>query len=227
MNWYFHTIKNYTNFKGRARRTEYWMFVLYNMIFSFIAILFDDTLGINLSHNIPFGYIYIVYSIFAFIPNLAVTIRRLHDINKKGSMIFISIIPIVGIIWLGILLARDSNKGENEYGSYPKLEINENAIGKGINVELFILRAVTVVFIFSFLMVIKSIIGDSIGLFHSRLWLNLFDPVFRAIGIGFPILFIYTVQDKSKQIKIFILGFFMLVHYIVYHITYEPVVFQF
>ena len=119
MNWYITVLKKYAVFSGRARRKEYWMFVLFNIIFSIAAIILDNLLG-TASNELGYGIIYGLYSLAILIPTLAVAVRRLHDIGKSGWWIFISLVPIVGSIWLLVLLATDSLPGENQYGPNPK-----------------------------------------------------------------------------------------------------------
>ena len=119
MNWYLHVLKNYAVFRGRARRTEYWMYVLINMIFACVAVMLDNLLGIAIK-NVGYGPIYIVYVLAIIIPSLSVGVRRLHDIGKSGSMMFLSFIPVIGAIWLWVLFMTDSKPGENEYGPNPK-----------------------------------------------------------------------------------------------------------
>jgi uncharacterized membrane protein YhaH (DUF805 family) len=113
MNWYLKVLKQYADFNGRARRKEYWMFVLFNMIFAFLAISIDNLAGTN-------GLFYFLYGLAVFVPGLAVGVRRLHDVGKSGWMLFIALIPIIGSIWLIVLMATDSNVGGNEYGQNPK-----------------------------------------------------------------------------------------------------------
>lgn len=114
MNWYIKVIKQYIDFKGRARRKEYWMFVLFNAIFSIVAILIDRQIGLN------FNVIDTLYSLFVLLPGLAVSVRRLHDIGKGGGWIFISLIPIIGWIWLIVLTATEGEHAENRFGADPK-----------------------------------------------------------------------------------------------------------
>lgn len=117
MNWFISCItKNYANFSGRARRQEYWMFNLFLLLFWFI-IIFIGSLGQTLS-----GIMFTIFciSVFAFfIPNLAVTVRRLHDTDKSGWWFLISLIPFGGIILL-IFMCIDSTPGSNQYGDNPK-----------------------------------------------------------------------------------------------------------
>jgi len=112
-------MKQYADFDGRARRTEYWMFVLFNIIFSVVAVVLDNVLGIAME-GIGYGPLYGLYVLAMIIPSLAVAVRRLHDTGKSGWMLLIALIPIIGSIWLLVLYATDGNPGENEYGSNPK-----------------------------------------------------------------------------------------------------------
>src|SRR5690606_6811399 len=119
MNWYLKGLKQYADFGGRARRTEYWMFVLFNTTFAIIAMILDNIFDLTIG-ELPYGAFYILYALFALIPGLAVSVRRLHDVGKSGWMILVSLIPIVGGIWLLVLLLTDSEPGENEYGTNPQ-----------------------------------------------------------------------------------------------------------
>lgn len=119
MNWYLAVVKNYAGFSGRARRKEYWMFLLFNMIFAFCAMVLDNILGIAVD-GIGYGPIYGLYGLAMFIPGLAVSVRRLHDVGKSGWMLLVSLIPLIGAIWLLILFASDSKSGVNQYGPNPK-----------------------------------------------------------------------------------------------------------
>ena len=123
MKWYLKVLKQYAKFSGRARRKEYWMFILFNIIFGIIAMILDKILGLSIFSVGPgyaYGIIYCLYSLAVLIPGLAVLVRRLHDVGKSGWIIFISLIPIVGAIWLLVLLVTDSKSAENQYGPNPK-----------------------------------------------------------------------------------------------------------
>lgn len=114
MKWYLYVVKqNFANFNGRASREEYWLFFLFNMIFSVVAFIVDSILGTGM-------VIYLLYLIILTIPHLAVFVRRMHDIGKSGVWFFIGIIPIIGAIWLLILLFKESESKENQYGPVPK-----------------------------------------------------------------------------------------------------------
>ena len=120
MNWYLKVLSQWSDFKGRARRKEYWMFVLFNAIFAIIAAILDNVLGLTFIQEIPYGYIFIIYSLILIIPSLAVAVRRLHDISKSGWWYLIALIPFIGGIWLLVLFVIDSTPGENKWGLNPK-----------------------------------------------------------------------------------------------------------
>lgn len=120
MNWYLKVLKDYTNFNGRARRTEYWMFVLFNIIFAAVAMFLDNMLGLIIDETFGYGYIYLAYGLLVLIPGIAVVIRRLHDTGKSGWWILLSFIPLIGTIWLLILLVTAGDEGPNAYGPDPK-----------------------------------------------------------------------------------------------------------
>jgi len=119
MKWYLKVLKQYADFSGRARRKEYWMFVLFNLIFIIVASILDNVLGTTVG-VLPYGAFYFLYILAVFIPSLAVGVRRLHDTGKSGWMILIGLIPIIGTIWLLVFMLIDSNPGENQYGVNPK-----------------------------------------------------------------------------------------------------------
>lgn len=119
MNWYLKVLKQYADFSGRARRKEYWMFALFNMIFAVVAMILDNIFGLTVG-ELLYGVFYFLYGLAVLIPGLAVTVRRLHDVGKSGWMILIALIPLIGIIWLLVLMVTDSNPGENQYGENPK-----------------------------------------------------------------------------------------------------------
>ncbi len=130
IDWYKKVVfENYANFKGRARRSEYWYFALGNLILFIIAAVIDNVAGINFD-PIPYGPIYLLVGLATFIPSLAVLVRRLHDVGKSGWFYFIILIPIIGAIWVFVLLCTDGENGSNQYGADPKNDLDEiNEIG--------------------------------------------------------------------------------------------------
>ncbi len=120
-------LKNYVNFNGRARRREYWLFVLAQIILAILAMIFDSALGLNIE-PLPYGYLYFIVAFALFLPGLAVFVRRLHDVGKSGWWILIYF-TIIGIFYLLYLLVIEGDQGQNEYGSNPK-GIGNDEIGE-------------------------------------------------------------------------------------------------
>jgi uncharacterized membrane protein YhaH (DUF805 family) len=112
MSWFIEALKKYAVFSGRARRSEYWYFVL------FYIILYAVFLGVGLAIKGP-ALVGIV-ALGLLLPFWGVTVRRLHDTGKSGWMILLGIIPLVGTIILLVFYCTDSVPGENKYGPNPK-----------------------------------------------------------------------------------------------------------
>ncbi|GGX12550.1 DUF805 domain-containing protein [Aquimarina muelleri] len=108
MDWYLKTLKNYTGFSGRARRKEYWMFFLFNMIIMYGLIILGGILDIGLLATLG-G----LYALVVLIPSIAVAVRRMHDVDKDW---WYMLIPFYNII----LAFTEGTKGDNQYGSDPK-----------------------------------------------------------------------------------------------------------
>lgn len=119
MNWYLTALKKYAVFSGRSRRKEYWMFCLFSLIFSIAAMVIDGVLGSSI--GMGYGVVYLLYALGVFIPSIAVSVRRLHDVGKSGWFLLIALIPIIGAIWLIVLVCSDSEAGVTKYGPNPKL----------------------------------------------------------------------------------------------------------
>ena len=103
----------YATFSGRARRSEYWYFVLcYTILTGILSFLARNSTVL--------GYVSGVIEIALFIPMLAVSVRRLHDIGKSGWFYLIGLIPLVGLIIMIVWYVRDSDPGQNMYGPNPK-----------------------------------------------------------------------------------------------------------
>jgi len=117
MGWYLAALKKYADFSGRARRREYWFFIL-----SYLLILIGmSALAVAGGHRIS-GLIDIVAVLFIlamFIPSWSVTVRRLHDTDRSGWWALISFVPLLGLILL-VFMVLDSQAGENRFGPNPK-----------------------------------------------------------------------------------------------------------
>jgi uncharacterized membrane protein YhaH (DUF805 family) len=108
-------LSKYATFSGRARRSEYWWFVLFNIIVSVIARLIDAAV-----FGESTGYLTIIAALALFLPGLAVTVRRLHDIGKSGWWVLLALVPIVGAIVLIVWAAKEGDAADNAYGPSPK-----------------------------------------------------------------------------------------------------------
>lgn len=134
MKWFKKVIvENYANFSGRARRQEYWMYVLIWTLIGFgLAFLFNLSEEFFSTGEDWASIIIFVYGLATLIPWLAVNVRRLHDTGKSGGYFFINFIPVIGRIWYIILVASNGEVGPNKYGPDPKNNFDDEIddIGK-------------------------------------------------------------------------------------------------
>ncbi len=122
--YYISAFKRYFDFKGRTSRKAYWMFVLFNVIISWTLIAFDNILGTEEVGHITIwgirnGMFNNFYSLIVMIPGIAIAVRRLHDVGKKGTSMFFLLVPVIG--WFIVLmdLIKEGDPVENEYGPVP------------------------------------------------------------------------------------------------------------
>jgi len=130
MEWYLKVMRdNYANFKGRARRKEYWMYTLIFtvllialMTIMFSVLSFSDETGIETGPGVYLTVILVFVFLFAhFIPTIALTVRRLHDTGKSGWWYLIVLVPYLGNFVIFIFTLIDGDRGDNKYGSNPKI----------------------------------------------------------------------------------------------------------
>lgn len=109
--------KKYADFSGRASRSEYWWFVLFNILGSFALMVVSGAIGYIFGGiSAVFSAIgTFIYSLAVIIPSIAVMVRRLHDTGRSGWWFFIFFAPFVGYIVLLVLMCLESDD-ENEYG---------------------------------------------------------------------------------------------------------------
>lgn len=119
----------YATFTGRARRSEYWWFTIcyyaIQLIFNFASFgMMAGVLSGEMSYNDPSYSLFMMASVVIglglFLPSLAVTVRRLHDIGKSGWNILWAAIPLIGIIIILVWMCQDSDVVANKYGDSPK-----------------------------------------------------------------------------------------------------------
>ena len=117
----------YATFTGRASRSEYWYFTLFNIIAIVALVIISTVIGAAAGGSdgalggLLVGYIlYAVYGLGVLIPSLAVTVRRLHDTNNSGWLILIGLIPCIGSVVPLVFMILQGTNGENKYGNIPE-----------------------------------------------------------------------------------------------------------
>ena len=114
-------------FSGRARRKQFWLFLLVMLIITWIAMFVDTVTGVAIpleimGQMVGIGVFYTVVVLALVLPTLAVTVRRLHDTNRRGWWYFILFVPFIGWIWILVLLCLKGTEGENRFGPDPLTE---------------------------------------------------------------------------------------------------------
>lgn len=116
MNWYLKVVKdNYANFKGRARRQEYWMFAFVHLMIAVVLSMVD--IMIFGPSNLMLTSLYML---LVLLPGIAVAVRRLHDTGRSGWWILLALIPVAGIIALIAIMCIEGTPAPNRYGVNPK-----------------------------------------------------------------------------------------------------------
>jgi len=217
MKWFLKSLKQYADFNGRASRTEFWVFMLFNILFalvwSFMLALAFLFLSEHSNHSIP-RIIYIVspsYFILLMLPTLAVAVRRLHDIGKSGWILLVGLIPVIGEIWLlALMLTKGQNK-TNKYGLNPTTSEDTFDIykkRKSAGVALMATASVVLFFSIVFEWLVPVLSGHTSS-FTPTLFLLLNILSFASIIIllitGFIIWkgdAISNIREKRKQVMI-------------------------
>ena len=104
-------LNNYVTFSGRARRSEYWFFVLFNLIASFVASALDMAMGTMI--------LQVLVGLGLLLPGISVTVRRLHDKDKSGWWYWLILIPLIGWIVLLVWFVQQGSDGDNRFGPDP------------------------------------------------------------------------------------------------------------
>lgn len=111
--WYLKCIKgHYADFEGRARRTEYWMFFLVNLIIAIVVSIIGRVIHLPVLGSL--------YGLAMLVPGIAVGVRRLHDTGRTGWWWLISLVPLIGTIWIIVLFVLPGDQAPNQYGADPK-----------------------------------------------------------------------------------------------------------
>jgi uncharacterized membrane protein YhaH (DUF805 family) len=125
MNWYRVALKQYATFEGRARRKEYWYFALGNFVAIVVLSIVDMMIG-TFDPKAGIGLLSGLYTLAVFIPGVSVSVRRLHDIDRRGWWLLIGLVPFVGWLVIVVFACQDSQPGGNRFGPNPK-----GVVGKG------------------------------------------------------------------------------------------------
>jgi uncharacterized membrane protein YhaH (DUF805 family) len=116
MNYYLYCWQNFANFSGRARRKEFWMFTLFNILISIAIGVVESALGVTSGYGLVSG----LYALAVFIPSLAVLVRRLHDTDRSGWWALLLLIPLIGSLVLLVFACIEGTRGDNRFGADPK-----------------------------------------------------------------------------------------------------------
>jgi uncharacterized membrane protein YhaH (DUF805 family) len=120
MKWFLDALRSkYATFTGRARRKEYWYFVLFYVLAFIVLAVVDGVTG-TLDEEAGIGLLSAIFVLATIIPLLAVTVRRLHDTDRSGWWVLINLVPIIGGIVLLVFTVLDSQPGANRFGPNPK-----------------------------------------------------------------------------------------------------------
>ena len=124
MKWYLLAFKNYFNFSGRARRKEYWMFTLINVIVFMVFMV--SIVGLReKGESAPVSAagltLIVFYYLFTIIPSLSLCVRRFHDQDRSGWFALLLLIPSLGPLIILVFMCIDGTKGKNRFGADPKL----------------------------------------------------------------------------------------------------------
>jgi uncharacterized membrane protein YhaH (DUF805 family) len=116
-------LSQYVGFGERARRSEYWWFVLFTVLVGIVTAILDSVLGTDFEGSAGAnGVLSLIANLILLLPSLAVTVRRLHDTDRSGWWILIAVIPLIGAIVLLVFLVQDGTPGPNRFGLSPKYQ---------------------------------------------------------------------------------------------------------
>jgi uncharacterized membrane protein YhaH (DUF805 family) len=129
VNYYFSAFRKYAVFKGRATRSEYWYFTLFNILAVLGFGLIDQLMG-TFNFDAGYGPLSAIYTLAMILPGLGVSIRRLHDTGRSGWWFVITIIPIIGLLVFLFFALQDSDPNPNDYGESPTWKYNIQNISR-------------------------------------------------------------------------------------------------
>ncbi len=138
MNWMTLPLKRYAQFSGRSRPTEYWMYVLFLLLCMIGLGIVESMLGLGSTRDWAYrngwnmgagaahegGPLIGLFALATFIPSIAVAVRRLHDTDRSGWWMLLAFLPLIGAVWLLILMVLGGTRGPNRFGQDP-VEVGE------------------------------------------------------------------------------------------------------
>lgn len=124
-NYFLEVLRKFNVFSGRSSRAEYW--------YSCLVIFLIQLVLMFLGEIIDFKHLSNIFTILMILPGIALSVRRLHDVNKSGWMLLLGLIPVVGSIWLLVLHARKGDEGDNKYGPKPQDDFKKDVEIKDIS----------------------------------------------------------------------------------------------
>ena len=119
MDWFVEVMRKYAVFKGRARRQEYWWYLLIYLLISVVLGMLDGISG-QYDAEAGAGLLSGLFALATFLPTLAVAVRRLHDTERSGWWVLITLLPFIGWLVFLYFMVRDGTRGPNAYGPAPK-----------------------------------------------------------------------------------------------------------
>lgn len=120
MEWMLLPLKRYTDFSGRSRRKEYWMYLLGVIIAAILISIVEGVVGLSGMVGGVYGPLTVIFLLAIIIPSIAVQVRRFHDQDKSGWFVLLGLIPFVGGLIVLVFMCLEGTKGPNRFGPDPK-----------------------------------------------------------------------------------------------------------
>jgi len=121
MNWYLVALKKYAVFAGRARRKEFWVFVLVNTLIAVALAMIDMYTG-TFDEEVGLGLLSGLYALAMILPSIAGSVRRLQDTDRSGWWYLLVFVPLIGGLVILVFMLLDGTPGTNRFGPNPKGE---------------------------------------------------------------------------------------------------------
>ena len=123
MGWFVLALKKYAVFRGRSRRREYWFFALFSLLLLLLVLTFIATATGTFDSSTGVGLLSGIFYLAIFVPSIAVSVRRLHDIDRTGWWVLLGFVPLVGTTVLLTFAVLDGTPGSNRFGPNPKTAV--------------------------------------------------------------------------------------------------------